>query len=281
VIGSAASAQSQIRPPYPIKESGADMGVLHGGREPAVARLVAAGFARADAEKAAAEILRPVVGVDLGPGPVPLGGSKVGGRPHLPQDVAWPDGLAFIAQINFAECKPADPLDVLPKSGILYLFSTCEEGDLGADDEGDLVVRHHRGPVSELVVADYPDSLDEIEGRFVEHRMTFSTAYVLADENELGAGRPDDRDDGVLEAVDRAWGARMLGRPDFFRPELEDLFDPETDTLLLLLSGMRLWRGTDDRAGIYGDGAFFVVIGTDALRDDRIEDAWVIFESGT
>lgn len=64
-----------------------------------------------------------------------LGISKIGGKPHLPQDFVWPyfkgenyDGevadrpLSFVAQINLAEAAPYDKDRVLPHTGMLYFF---------------------------------------------------------------------------------------------------------------------------------------------------------------
>src|SRR5690349_6855210 len=230
------------------RKRGSSMSVPHGDRAPAVTRLLEAGFTR-DAAAEAVEILRPMLGVAFGQQPVPLGGSKIGGRPHLPSDLEWPDGLAFVAQINFAECKPCDPANLLPSTGILYLFSTCDDSDVDSGDEDAFAVLSHRGPLSGLTVRPFPDGLSGTEGRFVERRMTFTPSYVLAPDDELGPGRPSGRDEDVLAAV-RGPGveARMLGEPDFLRPELEEAFDPETTTLLLALPGMSLWRGLDDRA---------------------------------
>ncbi len=257
------------------------MSALGREHELAVGRLLEAGFTQ-DAAEEAVGALRPVVGIEFEQEAVPLGGSKIGGRPHLPGSFVWPGDLAFVAQINFAECKPFDTADVLPSAGIMYLFSTCEEGDLVEVDDDAYVVRYYAGPSSDLTVADLPDELDATEGQFVERRMRFSSSYVLATEDELGEGRPSDHDEDVLAAVGgEPTGARMLGQPEFFRPELEGAFELERDTLLLALSGMRLWRSDDNHASIYGDGEFYVIILSDALQNEKIDDAWVLFEPGT
>jgi uncharacterized protein YwqG len=57
---------------------------------------------------------------------IPVGASKLGGRPDLPPDLAWPerDGkpLGFLVQFNLAEIAPYDAEKVLPPSGMLYFF---------------------------------------------------------------------------------------------------------------------------------------------------------------
>lgn len=60
---------------------------------------------------------------------IPVGATKIGGRPDLPIEVAWPvfsDGkpLAFLAQINLAEiARVGNPIKGLPSEGLLSVFS--------------------------------------------------------------------------------------------------------------------------------------------------------------
>lgn len=71
------------------------------------------------------------------------GASKIGGKPYLPADFAWPtftDGddnvtrqLSFFCQINLAEVKPFDKEGVLPGRGTLYFFYECESMKWGFD----------------------------------------------------------------------------------------------------------------------------------------------------
>jgi uncharacterized protein YwqG len=70
---------------------------------------------------------------------IPVGASKIGGRPDLPANIAWPayrDGspLAFLAQIDLAEiAKLATPIKGLPADGLLSVFSVwgwVNDGDL-------------------------------------------------------------------------------------------------------------------------------------------------------
>ena len=60
-------------------------------------------------------------------GTIPLGESKIGGRPDLPKSISWAteeDGkpLSFIAQVNLAEVSSYDVDNLLPRKGILYFF---------------------------------------------------------------------------------------------------------------------------------------------------------------
>jgi hypothetical protein len=59
---------------------------------------------------------------------LPLGRSKLGGRPDLTAGVEWPrhssgKPLAFLAQINLAEAAEVTALPGLPKAGLLHVFS--------------------------------------------------------------------------------------------------------------------------------------------------------------
>lgn len=61
---------------------------------------------------------------------VPVGKSKLGGRPDLPAGVEWPEAttagveiaLPFVAQINLAQVHHHDVEGLLPESGMLYFF---------------------------------------------------------------------------------------------------------------------------------------------------------------
>ena len=57
---------------------------------------------------------------------IPLGASKFGGAPDVPDGFEWPmwngEPLGFLAQINLEEVAPFDVEGVLPKSGVLSFF---------------------------------------------------------------------------------------------------------------------------------------------------------------
>lgn len=63
---------------------------------------------------------------------IPLGSSKIGGRPDLPRDMEWVTvtysdktvSLLFVAQFDLAELKPYDEENLLPEHGILYFFTS-------------------------------------------------------------------------------------------------------------------------------------------------------------
>lgn len=54
---------------------------------------------------------------------VPLGASRIGGPVvDLPEDIKYPDGYYFMAQLNCKELKEYDELNLLPSNGFLYFF---------------------------------------------------------------------------------------------------------------------------------------------------------------
>lgn len=64
-----------------------------------------------------------------------IGQSKVGGRPDLPKDMEWVtvpknigtrSSVPFIAQFNVEEVSAYDMKDLLPQTGMLYLFADYE-----------------------------------------------------------------------------------------------------------------------------------------------------------
>jgi len=56
---------------------------------------------------------------------IPIGASKLGGKPDLPDGIEWPswhEPMAFIAQFNLAEVAPFDRESALPAHGLLSFF---------------------------------------------------------------------------------------------------------------------------------------------------------------
>ena len=75
-----------------------------------------------------------------------IGSSRIGGVPDLPDNVIWPmwrnKPLAFLAQINLAECAHFQFASFLPKEGWLVFFYDVEQSTWGYDpnDKGSLAV---------------------------------------------------------------------------------------------------------------------------------------------
>jgi uncharacterized protein YwqG len=155
-----------------------------------------------DKAEALMAVVRPCVRVNAEPAEdetIPVGVSKIGGQPDLPEGFAWPmweheppdwyakekqpipdrvRPLGFLAQFNLAEAAPYDVGHLLPTSGMLYFFydyveqpwaQSVREGD-GARIlyyEGSDVQRRHA-----------PENLPA-HNRFTACRVTFELAYTL------------------------------------------------------------------------------------------------------
>ena len=81
-------------------------------------------------------------------GRVPLGKSKIWGLPHLPDHIELLPEEFFVAQLNCAEIKPYDILDILPEKGILYFFMA---------DPGDVRYAYFNGSVDLLKARQYSE----------------------------------------------------------------------------------------------------------------------------
>jgi uncharacterized protein YwqG len=61
---------------------------------------------------------------------IPIGASKVGGYPDLPEGVAWPDDgrrpISFVAQVRLSEFKDPFPGCPLPADGLLSVFCNAD-----------------------------------------------------------------------------------------------------------------------------------------------------------
>ncbi|MBL8022601.1 MAG: DUF1963 domain-containing protein [Leptospirales bacterium] len=150
-----------------------------------------------DSPETVAESLRGrhvFVSAEFGEGEPEPGQSKVGGKPDLPEKVAWPaeydseSPLAFIAQINLAEVHPHDLVGRLPEKGMLWFF-TIADGDRaygeGIDEATSaLLYDANPGPLSPREI---PAELDENEYAMIEERaLEFGAAISLSGYHDRG-----------------------------------------------------------------------------------------------
>lgn len=120
---------------------------------------------------------------------IPIGHSKIGGRPDLPKNVEWATAtdrdktysLLFIAQFNLADIKPHDEENLLLESGILYFFADNIWNGFAANNRwnGDEArVIHFDGDLSKLERKEFPEDIpptppDEWGDRFDPCAVTF------------------------------------------------------------------------------------------------------------
>jgi len=113
--------------------------------------------------------------------------SKIGGKPFLPKDFAWPyfegesyeDGwgnrpLSFICQINISEITKYDKENLLPEKGMLYFFYESASQLWGYDpkDAGCARVFYYES-TDGFETIDYPEELGE-DFRLKEIAVQFS-----------------------------------------------------------------------------------------------------------
>lgn len=140
---------------------------------------------------------------------LPIGVSKFGGCPDLPEGVEWfrtvetDIPMSFIAQVNFAEAAPFDLEQKLPRKGMLYFFYDISPDGMpwGFDpkDADGWKVLFYDGDSAALSRREAPEDLEEDDNGtiFGAARMCFeavmelpSTESDLTNDVEL----PDDDD---------------------------------------------------------------------------------------
>lgn len=99
--------------------------------------------------------------------PLPIGASKYGGQPDVPDGLEWPidkDGrpLSLLLQINCTDIAALDKKNLLPKSGILYFFYQVSEQPWDNTTNGAHVL-YFDVPIADLHKKDYPDNLTQEE----------------------------------------------------------------------------------------------------------------------
>ncbi|AFY62731.1 YwqG family protein [Synechococcus sp. PCC 6312] len=106
--------------------------IINGLGNPQLARV-------ADALK---NLTRPGIRIDTTPitaTELPLGASRIGGRPDVSEDFAWPvwdgDTLSFLAQINLTDLAIFPTASILPSNGWLLFFYDQNQLTWGFDPE--------------------------------------------------------------------------------------------------------------------------------------------------
>jgi uncharacterized protein YwqG len=197
------------------------------------------------------------------------GSTKIGGKPDLPAALSWPgEDLVFVAQINLAECAPADKSGLLPRKGMLYFFAAEDEGSHRWHSRPAQVrVLYHEGKLAGARPVANPnaDTLDCGEA-LQEHGVVAREGFETVAFEHDGVS---DRVDRLL-GWDRAEKSRLL--PKYHRFQDEDAKDDAKEVrghvLLLQVSGEDLERQGDTHS-IYGENALCFFIKTRDLERGR------------
>lgn len=116
---------------------------------------------------------------------LPVGASRIGGVPDLPEGIAWPavddEPLVFLAQFDLSQVADYDKDSLLPAEGFLYFFYGDMEGSVWGfdpDDKDHWRVIFHPGPASTLKRRNNPLRLPK-GAMFKECDVRFSTQLTL------------------------------------------------------------------------------------------------------
>lgn len=178
--------------------------------------------------------------MDLTPCPdedIPLGASKLGGCPHLPEDTQWlrmttGKPLSFLGQINLEEAKPFDTEGKLPDRGMLYFFYDCSEdgmpwGFRPGDADGWRVL-YYDGDLRRLVRREAPEDLDGNGCLFGSAKVTFRCEAELPDYFSSYGGLIELDDDAkgrmfdLLDEKAESIRNKLLGHSDNVQGSMED-----------------------------------------------------------
>ena len=173
---------------------------------------------------------------------LPIGASKLGGRPDLPAGVDWPawhEPLAFIAQFDLAAVAPHDREGILPTRGLLSFFYETDGEPLYSagwglpedtppeqypeiDPSLGWRVLYHEGDPTAFVRREIPAALNEL-ARFPACAARFAAEVTLPDVDgpeiePLGLSDTErstliDLDAAINKGTWEAGGHHLLGYP--------------------------------------------------------------------
>ncbi|WP_223702167.1 YwqG family protein [Sutcliffiella deserti] len=217
---------------------------------------------------------------------IPLGSSKMGGFPDLPEGWEYPSyeqgPLIFMLQINLVDVKPFDQAGLLPENGILYLFYDAMEQPWGfEEDEGCFKVMYFDGDMSKLNRREYFRSSDFTS--FPSFTLSFEAMVTISeDPANLESLNEEEWEDfwnfrqelmqpefgnGKLEAAHYLLGEPMNIQNDVF----EELFENGKDPVLLF----QIDSDEEDLGVLWGDCGmlYFCIEKEDLLRKqfDRVK----------
>ena len=137
------------------------------------------------------ELVHPTVGVRTTTkedNDIDVGLSKIGGKPDLPNNFNWPkrdnELLTFCAQYNLEEIKAFDVANVLPSSGIIYVFIYIDKewpGFLSQKNSYKLIF-HEK--TNDLVRTDFPSNYF-MEGIFQPVKIEYFESYTIPDDESI------------------------------------------------------------------------------------------------
>jgi uncharacterized protein YwqG len=276
----------------------------------AIAALSQAGLNTVAAN--ARQLLRPSIRLathQVDGSSLPVGSSKLGGLPDLPQGAAWPTGkgalLSFVAQIRLDDIHALAAASALPPVGLLSFFYDAQQSTYGADpaDRGGWQVIF-TSDTSSLERQTPPASLPQ-QARFAACAVAFAEEATVPQQLALDAPSvPWTAADQtkyeqflttfLAQADPKAPRNRLLGHPDTLQDDMRiecqlaanGVADANDPRAAALSSGALNWRlllqvDSDYHAGMrWADaGMLYFWIEAAALQAGRFDNVWVVLQS--
>lgn len=252
---------------------------------------------------------RPCFRLVTDPSPEKSLGSRIGGRPDLPDIGLWPKykgkSMSFIAQVNLDEIAAAARQPLLPAGGMLYVFYDADQSTWGFDpkDRGSWAVLYRETPSEAAPPADYPSDLPK-EARYKSVPVKLQAEQSIPDPSEvlsdllLSEEQQDEVDEVYAQFLEGAVPHhQLLGYPEpiqdnemelqcqltshgIYTGDAKGYKDPRVKSLK---RGAKNWRlllqiDSDEAAGMmWGDvGRLYFWITQDNLKNKRFENVWMI-----
>ena len=244
-----------------------------------------------------------------------VGSSKMGGRPDMSPDAAWPrwnrGPLSFICQLNLDDVQAFACCQALPRTGRLLFFYDSVQQRWGFDpnDRESFSVIYTRSPEASLRRRNWPDDLVQ-EARFDPCSLTLCEVLtlppwesILVEQLQLTEEEAD-RYAAVVEALESEEGEegrhQLLGHPSPIQQEMQlecqlaangiyvgDQLGYADPRRKRLEPGALEWRlllqlDSEQQARMtWGDlGRLYFWIREADLRGQQFHEAWVILQSG-
>jgi len=173
---------------------------------------------------------------------IPVSGSKIGGRPAVPDDFVWPEyngkgycddeyvtrPLSFLAQINLEEIAEHDTENLLPKTGVLSFFYELITMQWGFEPEDKGSARVYYFPdATKLSLRDIPENMEE-EAYVPELKINFENHISIPGPENFDSDDVDwdSYEECCLELGYEQDGmgevTKLLGYPDIIQGAMEE-----------------------------------------------------------
>ena len=184
---------------------------------------------RTSAIKAVLFRTKPVSSLEL----LPIGNSRLGGTPDIPEDFTWPlwlnRPLDFIAQINLAAVAQIGGIPSLPKSGSFLFFYDSAQQAWGSDphERGSCKVCFIEPQTSLGRAGDFSDAKEE---KYTACALSCELLWTLPspfskEVSHFGFNEPETEIycrlfEEVMRSPDRSTQTYMFGHPDIIQGDM-------------------------------------------------------------